>query len=87
MQLPIRLRDTKDAAETARRQGSYLLEFGRREMKHERRVKLLESKRLYRQVGAGDIIRWVVLKILRVDIESSKLKPINHRKHAMVDVS
>ena len=36
---------------------------------------------------AGDIVRWVVFKIQGVDIESSKLKPINHRKHAMVDVS
>ncbi|CAF1866539.1 hypothetical protein HID58_062818 [Brassica napus] len=87
MQLPIRLRDTKDAAESSRRQRSYLLEFGRWEMKHGRRVKLLENKRHYRQEKAGDVVRWVVLKTQGVDIENSKLKPINHQKHAMVDVS
>ncbi|CAF1961764.1 unnamed protein product [Brassica oleracea] len=63
MQLPIWLRDTKDGAETSRRQGSYLLELGRWKMKHGRRVKLLENKRItdkrrlhlesrrYRQMG------------------------------------
>ncbi|CAN7025361.1 unnamed protein product [Brassica oleracea var. botrytis] len=91
MQLSIRLRDTKDAAETSRRQRSYLLELGRWEMKHRRRVKLLEKAPLPTREGfilrAGDVVRWVVLKTQGVDIESSNLKPINHRKHTMVDVS
>ena len=53
MQLSIRLRDTKDAAETSRRQRSYMLELGRWEMKHRGRVKLLENKRHYRQEKAS----------------------------------
>lgn len=46
-----------------------------------------DKKKKRFRLGASDVIRWVVLKTLKVDVESSKMKPINRRKHAMVDIS
>lgn len=92
MQLPIRLHDTKDAAETASKRRSYLPELGRGEMKYARRVNLLEKQatkptREGDSLRAGDAITGVVLKPLGVDIESSKESHSISERHAMVDVS
>ncbi|WZZ16302.1 hypothetical protein YC2023_109391 [Brassica napus] len=72
MQLPIRLHDTKDAAETAK------VKLHEKQATEPTRESSLK---------AVDAITWVILKTPEVDIESSKESQSNYEKHAMVDVS